>query len=105
MGYYVLTGEMVSATEAERIGMVSKLVPKGESLKEAMRIAEGIARGPQHAIRHSKRSLNVWLKQNGLPAFETSCALEMLDFQHRDVDEGLAAIKAKRTPEYPSSKL
>jgi len=103
--YYTLTGEMLPAKEAERLGMVSKLVPEGESLAEALRVAEALARGPQHALRHTKRALNVWLRQNGVPAFETSCALEMLDFQHRDVDEGLAALQKKRPPVFPSSKL
>jgi len=40
-----------------------------------------------------------------MPAFEASCALEMLGFQHVDVDEGLNALSEKRTPVYPSSKL
>ena len=96
---------MITGAEAERIGLVSKCVPHDQCLSEAMRVAEGVARGPQHAIRHSKRALNIWLRQNGIPAFEASCALEMLDFQHPDVDEGLQALKAKRAPSFPSSKL
>ena len=57
--YYLLTGEMVDAPEAERIGLLSKVVPEGQSMPEAMRVAEALARGPQHALRHTKRSLNV----------------------------------------------
>lgn len=103
--YYLLTGEMIGAKEAERIGLVSKLMPKGNALEEALRVARVLASGPQHALRYTKRSLNIWLQQSGLPAFEASCALEMLGFQHRDVDEGLLALKAKREPSFPSANL
>ena len=83
---------------------ISKLVPEGQSVTEALRVAASIASGPQHALRHTKRALNVWLQQNAVPAFEVSAALEMLDFQHADVDEGLRALKSKSKPEYPSAK-
>lgn len=101
--YYALTGEMIDAKEAERIGLVSKMVPKGESVAEAMRVARGLARGPQHAIKHTKRAFNVWLNQSGGPAFDVSSALEMLDFQHGDAAAGLAALRRKGAPEYPSA--
>jgi enoyl-CoA hydratase len=96
---------MISAKEVERIGLVSKLSPEGKSLEEAIRVAKVIARGPQHAIRHSKRALNIWLQQNGSSAFDVSCALEFLDFQHRDVTEGIASLQQKRSPVFLSSKL
>ena len=59
--------------------------------------------GPQHAIKFSKRSLNVWLKQNGGGAFDLSCALEMLTFTGADPVEGKASIVEKREPNFPSA--
>merc|ERR1719473_1452494 len=53
--YYTLTGEILDAKEAERIGLISKLVGEGESLKEAMRVGTELALGPQHALKHTKR--------------------------------------------------
>src|SRR5271170_7419814 len=44
--YYLLTGEMVSGAEAERIGLVSKALPTDEVLPEAMRVANQLAAGP-----------------------------------------------------------
>merc|ERR1719478_489088 len=94
--YYVLTGEIIGAKEAERIGLVSKLVPEGKAEEEAMRIGRELAAGPQHALKHTKRSLNTWLNQSGVPAFDFSCALEMLDFQHPDNSEAAKAFSQKR---------
>lgn len=100
--YYLLTGEMVTGTEAERIGMVSKALPAGEVLDEALRIADGIGTGAQPAIRWTKRSLSNWLKMAG-PIFDQSAAYEMLTFMGPDVVEGAAALTERRSPQFPST--
>ena len=79
--YYLLTGEMVTGVEAERIGLVSKAVPREQVLDEALRVADTLATGSQHAIRLTKRALNNWLHMAG-PIFDQSAAYEMLDL-HR----------------------
>src|SRR6202042_929046 len=61
--YYLLTGEMVTGEEAERIGLVSKSLPREEVLAEALRVANHLASGPQLAIRLTKRALNGWVRQ------------------------------------------
>lgn len=100
--YYLLTGEMVSGVEAERIGMVSKALPAGEVLDDALRVADGIGTGSQPAIRWTKRSLSNWLKTAG-PIFDQSAAYEMLTFMGPDVVEGAAALTEKRPPQFPSA--
>jgi enoyl-CoA hydratase len=100
--YYLLTGEMVTGEEAERIGLVSKAVPRGEVLDEALRVAEVLGTGSQLAIRWTKRSLNNWLRMAG-PIFDQSAAYEMLTFLGPDVVEGAAAIAEKRPPRFPSA--
>jgi enoyl-CoA hydratase len=97
--YYLLTGEMVGGTEAERIGLVSKALPRAEVLAEALRIAQGIAAGSQTAVRLSKRALNGWLRTAG-PIFDQSAAYEMLTFMGPDVREGAAALREKRPPRF-----
>src|ERR1700756_3628301 len=67
--YYLLTGEMVDGIEAERIGLVSKVLPRDEVLDEALRIGETLATGSQLAIRLTKRALNSWLRTAG-PIFD-----------------------------------
>ena len=97
--YYLLTGEMVGGTEAERIGLVSKVLPKAEVLPEALRIAQTLAAGSQTAGRLSKRALNGWLRTAG-PIFDQSAAYEMLTFMGPDVREGAAALREKRPPRF-----
>jgi enoyl-CoA hydratase len=100
--YYLLTGEMITGAEAERIGMVAKALPRDQVLDEALRVADTLATGAQQAIRLTKRSLNNWLRQAG-PTFDQSAAYEMLTFMGPDVVEGVAALREKRAPSFPSA--
>ncbi len=97
--YYLLTGEMVTGEEAERIGLVSKALPREEVLAEAMRVADNLAAGPQLAIRLTKRALNGWIRNAG-PIFDQSAAYEMLTFLGEDIKEGLASLREKRAPQF-----
>jgi len=97
--YYLLTGEMVTGAEAERIGMVSKSLPREQVLPEAMRVAAQLATGPQLAIRLTKRALNGWVRSAG-PIFDQSAAYEMLTFMGEDIKEGLASLREKRQPRF-----
>jgi enoyl-CoA hydratase len=97
--YYLLTGEMVTGAEAERIGLVSKAVPADEVLPEAMRVANQLASGPQLAIRLTKRALNGWVRDAGA-IFDQSAAYEMLTFMGEDIKEGLASLREKRAPQF-----
>ena len=101
--YYLLTGEMLDGREAERIGLVSKAVPREQVLDEALRVADGLAQGSQLAIRWTKRALNNWIRQAG-PVFDQSAAYEMLGFLGPDVLEGVAALREKRPPRFPSAR-
>ena len=101
--YYLLTGEMLTGAEAERIGMVSMALPRGQVLDEALRVAASLATGSQQAIRLTKRALNSWIRNAG-PIFEQSAAYEMLCFMGPDVVEGAAALREKRPPRFPSAQ-
>jgi enoyl-CoA hydratase len=64
-----------------------------------MAVATQMATGSQTAIRWTKRILNQWMRQAG-PIFEQSAALEMLSFMGPDVNEGIAALREKRDPNF-----
>jgi enoyl-CoA hydratase len=100
--YYLLTGKMLTGKEAERIGMVSMAVPKERVLDEAMSVATALGSGSQLAIRWTRRALNNWLRAAG-PIFDQSVAYEMLCFMGPDVLEGVAALREKRPPLFPSA--
>ena len=101
--YYLLTGEMVTGAEAERIGLVTKALPREQVLDEALRIADALATGAQPAIRLTKRALNNWLRAAG-PTFDLSAAYEILTFLGPDVIEGYTALREKRAPRFPSAR-
>ncbi|MEY2633402.1 MAG: hypothetical protein RIR00_2056 [Pseudomonadota bacterium] len=97
---HLLLSDEISGEEAERIGLVSKVVDAPDLLPTAMQIAEKLASGPQSALRWTKLSLNNWLRQAG-PIFDNSVALEMLGFTGPELREGLTALQEKRPPVFP----
>lgn len=100
--YYLLTSEFIDGRTADRIGLVSKAVPRDQLHDEAMAVATKLATGPQEAARWTKRALNLWVQQ-AAPAFDASLAFEMLNFMGPDPREGVAAIREKRPPQFPSA--
>jgi enoyl-CoA hydratase len=102
--YYLMTADFVSGKEAERIGLVSLCVPRAQLMDKAMEVADKLAAGSQQAIRFTKRSLNGWMHM-ARPTFESSLAMEMLCFLGEDAAEGVAAVREKRAPVFPSAKV
>ncbi|MCL4768502.1 MAG: enoyl-CoA hydratase [Hyphomicrobiaceae bacterium] len=93
-----LTGRMMDAAEAERCGLVSRVVPAAELVGEAVRTAETIAGMSLPAVMMTKESVN--------RSYETTLA-EGLRFERRvfhamfateDQKEGMAAFAEKRKP-------
>ena len=103
--YYLLTCDFLDGTEAERIGLVSKAVPHEELMPTALAIAQKLAKGSQPAIRFTKHALNQWLRQAGHTSFDYSLLAEAIGCFGPDINEGLAAVKEKRDPDFPSAKI
>ncbi len=94
----VLTGRMMDAAEAERSGLVSRVVPAGKLLDEALAVAGRIAEMSRPAVMIAKEAVN--------RAYETTLA-EGVRFERRvfhslfateDQKEGMAAFVEKRKP-------
>ncbi len=98
--YYLLTSDFIDGREAERIGLVSKCVPRAQVKEEAMTLARRLAEGPQPALRFTKRALNQWLRLGGITAFDYSAAVEVMGFFAADPAEGARAIVEKRPPRF-----
>jgi enoyl-CoA hydratase len=101
--YYLLTSDFLDGCEAERIGLVSRAVPRDRVKPESMEIARRLSAGPQPALRFTKRALNQWLRLGGITSFDYSAALEIMNFFGGDAAEGARAIDEKRPPRYPSA--
>ncbi len=96
----VLTGDMIDAAEALRIGLVSRVVPDEDLLAAARELAERIAANPPHAVRMSKRLL--WESQTiGLgPSLEIAASMQALAHATADHREAVAAFIGKRAPQF-----
>jgi enoyl-CoA hydratase len=93
--YYLLTAEMIDGREAERIGLVSKVLPRAEVLPAAMKLARQFADGPAYAQSMTKRSINQWLRLGGIASFDYSLALEKMAFFSKDAQKGVKAVRDK----------
>ena len=96
----ILTGRMMDAAEAERAGLVARVVPAAALMDEAMKVAETIANMSLPSVLAGKEAVNA--------AFETSLA-EGSRFERRifhslfataDQKEGMKAFVEKRKPEW-----
>ena len=90
---YLMTGDSVSAVDAERIGLVNHVVPADRLVAEAQAFAQRLARGSRMAIRSTKASVNKTLRQSVNLILDTSLALEKECFTtsyHRDALEAFA---------------
>ena len=97
--YHLLLCNAINGTEAERIGLVSLVVPDAELLEKAREVADTLAQSSPTAMTFTKRSLNHWLRA-AWPAFEHSLALEILGFEQADAREGMAAAKERRLAKF-----
>ena len=97
---YLLTGDPLPAAEAERIGLVNRVVPAADLDREASAFAARLAAGAPLAVRYTKLAVNKLVKDALNVAFDTSTALEMLTFRSADHQEALAAIREKRPPKF-----
>ena len=100
--YYLMTAEFVDGREAERIGLVTRCVAEDRVLEEALAVAVQLAAGSRTAIQWTKRALNQWLSAAS-GTFGESLALEMLGFLGPDAQEGVAALRDRRPPQFPSA--
>jgi enoyl-CoA hydratase len=96
----LLTGDTISAHEAERIGLIGHVVTDGGALTKARELANKIARNGPLAVQAVKRSLQA---TEGLPeaeALKVELEIGLPIFGTADAKEGTLAFKEKREPRY-----
>lgn len=97
---YLLTGDPVTAADAERMGLVNRAVPADELHDTALAFARRLAAGAPLAVRYTKMAVNKLIKDALNVSFDTATALELVTFASEDHREALAAMREKRKPRF-----
>lgn len=96
----LLTGDMIDAEEALRIGLINRIVPAAELDAEAQKLALRIADNGPRAIRAIKESVLRGLEMPLADAYLYETELVVDVFQDEEAKEGLAAFAEKRRPDF-----
>ena len=103
----IITGRRIDVTEAERIGLVNEVVPRGQALSRALILADQIARLPQGAIRTDKETLLRGVGRTLEERLRIEAEMTISMFMRRDSHTiGAAAFKAgRREADWPHHGL
>ena len=97
---HLLLGEPLTAADAERLGLVNRVVAADDVLDVALGLAVRLAAQPPLAVRYTKLAVNQRLRGALLESFDTATAYELATFQSADHAEAVDALRAKRTPRF-----
>jgi len=96
----IFTGSMISAEEAQRIGLVNRVVPHAELMPTALELATTVAKSAPRVVRLAKQSIYRSLSSDMESAFTREGEVQMECFYSDDFLEGLTAFKEKRRPRF-----
>lgn len=94
----LMLGDLVTGAEAARIGLVNRAVPADALDAEVARLVEKLLRGAQRAIRWTKLSVNIGLKQLANSILDASLGYEIATSLLPDHEEAVAAFRENRRP-------
>lgn len=98
--YLCMTGEMITAAEAHRLGLVQKVLPASELLKEAKDLAKQLAEKAPLAIQLIKKSIHNGLDVDLKTGLQLEASYFGLCFNTEDRIEGVNAFLEKRPPRF-----
>ena len=102
--YYLMTADFIDGPEAERIGLVTRCVPEDQVVSTRhWRWPSSWPRVQPDGNAVDEAGPQPWLV-TAAPAFGESLALEMLGFLGPDAKEGVAAMRDRRPPQFPSPR-
>lgn len=93
-------GDAVPAAEAERLGLVNKVVPAEALEGTAREWAERLAQGPTRALALTKQLVNASLDVDRATALAAEATAQELNMTTADANEGVASFVERRTPKY-----
>jgi len=92
---YVLLGDRMTAADAEKLNLVTKVASDGAELDEALAIGEKLAALPPQALRATKVAMNMHLSRAALGVLEYALAEEFTSFTTPEFHERVAAFRAR----------
>ena len=96
----LLTGELVSAEDARRIGLVNRVVVPGAERDEALKLARQIASKSALTVKIGKEAFYRQLEMNLADAYRYTSDVMVENMLARDAEEGISAFIEKRTPSW-----
>lgn len=101
---YLLTGDLMTATQAAQMGLINHAVPADELDERVNAFADRLANGATKAIRWSKMSVNIGLRDLATKILDASLAFEALSNIDPDHQEAVRAFSEKRPPVFARAK-
>jgi len=97
---YLFTGDLMSATEAERIGLINHVVSADELDDKVYSLARRLASGASKSIRWTKQVTNIPLRQLAHSMMDLSISVETQSNFSSDHQEAVTAFTNKRKPNF-----
>jgi len=96
----LLTGEIVAADDAARIGLINRAVAPGEERKAAIALAKQIASKSSYVIKIGKQAFYRQAEMGLADAYRYACEVMTENMMARDAEEGICAFIEKRDPSW-----
>jgi enoyl-CoA hydratase/carnithine racemase len=96
----LLTGNAIPAREAERIGLVTRVVPRERLSEETLQLARQIAAASRQTVALGKAAFYRQLPLDRPAAYEVAQRVMVENAQMRDAQEGMRAFLEKRPPRW-----
>src|SRR5256884_7059005 len=94
----LLTGDMISAEDAYRVGLVNRVVEPGAAREEALKLARKIAAKSAAVVKLGKEAVYRQLEMDVADAYQHATEVMVQNMMARDAEEGIAAFVEKRQP-------
>ncbi|MFI1969585.1 enoyl-CoA hydratase [Streptomyces cinnamoneus] len=93
-------GDALSAAEAERFGLVNRVVADADLAEEAAAWAARLAQGPTRALALTKQLVNASLAADRAASFAAEATAQEINMMTTDAAEGVAAFRERRSPRF-----
>lgn len=100
---YLLTGDLIAAPKAAEIGLVNHCLPAEELDAAVDAFCQRLLNGATGAIRATKILTNLELKRLATAVMDAGIAYESVSVRSAEHLEGIAALREKRAPDFPSA--